>query len=90
MTTTTDHPLPSVSMTAQDWVDQAGWLLLKHDPDSWDAIDQLASYLRFVWGSNPGLARVDHRLGHGLTDKQIHRLLERAKRTAERHTKGAA
>lgn len=68
--------LPSQHMTAQEWVDTVGWRMPP---------DECADYLRFVWGRNERLRKAGlPPLRNEIDERQIARLVERAKRQSER------
>ncbi len=68
--------LPSMHMTAQEWIDAVGWRMPP---------DECADYLRFVWGRNDQLrAKGIPPLKGELDDRQLTRLLDRAERLRTR------
>lgn len=70
--------LPSMHMTAQEWVDTIGWQLPP---------DDCADYLRFVWGRNDSLRKAGlPPLKGELDDRKLQQLLARADRLRNRRT----
>lgn len=71
------NELPSLTMTAQEWVDQVGWRL---EPD------ECADYLRFAYGRNDYCRRNGiPPTSRELDDRGLARMVERANRKRERY-----
>lgn len=69
--------LPSMHMTAQEWVDAVGYRLPP---------DECADYIRFVWGRNDNLRKAGlPPLKNEITERDIARLVERVRRRQERN-----